>query len=263
MKNHHECCCTRLPQFDLREYEVLLRQLAAHGYVFRPIDELKAAVDAPTVYMRHDVDIHIAGVEEMAALEASLGICATYYVMVSQHYNVLSPDNRRILRTVAGLGHEIGLHYDLESYPTNAVQAEESLNWEIAVLERAVGAPVKTISMHQPHNGLPDPFLMLDEFVNPRDPRYQDGLLYVSDSCRAWRDESLLACFSRNSPRRVMILCHPELWLDGAVSSRMLYLNQVLLKNAVRQYREYLQQTVRQIWATHPGPRMHDEREKQ
>jgi hypothetical protein len=117
--------------------------------------------------------------------------------------------------------------------------------------------------MHLPHKGQPDPFQQLDEYTHPHDPRYQEGLLYVSDSCRAWRDESLLTCFGSSPPRRLLLTSHPELWLDGTIADRMMYLDRVLIENASRQCIDYFNQDVRHVWVNHPGPRLHDERERQ
>ena len=114
--------------------------------------------------------------------------------------------------------------------------------------------------MHQPHTGQNDPYKMQDEFVHPHDPRYQKDLLYVSDSCRAWRDENLLYCYSSTPPMRLLLATHPELWLDGSVKDRNAYI-QVLIDNATRSYKTYFNQTVRHVWDTHPGPRLHNKRE--
>jgi hypothetical protein len=59
-----------------------------------------------------------------------------------------------------------------------------------------------------------------------------------------------------------MLLTHAEGWLDGTVRDRIEYLNQVMVNNATYYIREYLTNTVRQVWETHPAPRMHDEREQ-
>jgi hypothetical protein len=130
-------------------------------------------------------------------------------VLLTQQYNILQPENQYILRKIIKLGHEIGLHYDLETYPIGSTESRARLNWESEFLGKVVGAPVQTIVMHQPHKGTADPFHMINEYVNPHDPRYQNELLYVSDSCRAWRDETLLSCFGPNPPRRLLLLTHP------------------------------------------------------
>jgi len=214
-----------------------------------------------TVYLRHDIDLHLYEVERMALIEAKRSISATYYVLLTQHYNPMSVFNRGILRRLVDLGHEIGLHYDLTSYPQDSMAARRHLDWEAGLLASLTGQRIYTISMHQPYLGTPDPFRQLDQYVHPHDERFQQDLLYVSDSCRAWRDEKLLSCFSAQAARRVQLLTHPELWLDPGHPDRLDYLNQVVAPNVLYESQSYLDAEVHRIWSTHPGAHLHDERE--
>ena len=251
-----------LPKFDLHSYEVLLVDLGNSGYAFCKVSQMRDGPNGHVVFLRHDVDIHIQGIEQMAMIEATHGISATYYIPLTLHFNVLHPENQRILRQVQYLGHEIGLHYDLETYPTDPERARRHLDWEISVLSQVIGQPIRTICMHNLYRGQPDPFQEIDNYFCPHDPRYQRDLLYVSDSCRAWRDESLLTCFGPNPPRYLLLNTHPGLWLDGTIDNRMQYLDRVLLDHCLRQQRDYLDHKIRQVWTTHPAPRLHDERER-
>ncbi|HEU4881569.1 MAG TPA: hypothetical protein VFT45_04970, partial [Longimicrobium sp.] len=209
-----------LPGFGLDEYRDLLVALRGRGYSLLPVSRM-ADAEAGAAYLRHDIDIHLWGVEEMARVEAACGARATYYVCLTQPYNPLSVDGRRVLAGLRGMGHEIGLHYDLETYPADPAERRAHLDWELAALGRAAGAPIRTLCMHQPYRGQPDPFRELEGLLHPHDPRLQEGLLYVSDSCRAWRDTSLLRCLGEAPPARLLLNTHPEVWLDGACADRM------------------------------------------
>lgn len=231
------------------------------GYQCLPVTGLASDSGKKAVFLRHDIDLHLSGVDELARIEARMGVKATYYVLLTSHYNVLCPDNRKILQDLLGWGHEVGLHYDMETYPEDVAKARNHLEEEVELLSRMVGRPIFTISMHQPHLGKSDPFRQLKGYLHPHDPRYGENLLYISDSCRAWRDERLLACFGDDPPRRVLLSVHPELWLDGTVTDRMVYLDQVLMKNGLLQMRRYYEETVRRIWETHPATTLHDGRE--
>ena len=250
-----------LPTFDLQGYGALLDGLGDSGYAFHRVSDIGHDPTKYVVFLRHDVDLHIQGVEQMALVEAARGIPATYYVPLTLHFNPLYPVNQRILRQIRNLGHEIGLHYNMATYPVDPVLARAHLDWEVGVLSKVIGHRIRSICMHQPHQGEPDPFRGLDDYVHPHDPRYESSLLYISDSCRAWRDESLATCFGPNRPRRLLLNTHPELWLDGSLVDRMQYLDQVLMKNGVSQHRDYFDQEVRQVWVTHPAPKLHDDRE--
>jgi hypothetical protein len=238
-----------MPRFGLSEYAILLRDLSAAGY---RLGEIAATMtnEPPgrIVFLRHDVDLHPYGVVQMAALEAAHGARATYYVPLTLHFNALYPENRRILHAIRDYGHEIGLHYDLETYPTEPGAARRHLDWEAGILGAIVERPIRTICLHNPHKGQPDPFRELEEYTNPDSASFRQDCLYVSDSCRAWRDENLLSCFGETPPHRVLLNTHPELWLDGGISDRMEYLDKVLRQTGVRQHLDYFDY-VRQIWS--------------
>lgn len=250
----------KLPSFSLDDYYNLIESLETVGYEFQPLTALASYSGGKVIYLRHDIDMHLTQVDQMAEIEMKMGYVATYYVLLTAQYNIFCPENQNILRRLVEMGHKIGLHYDLETYPKNLKKARAHLDWEISVLSRVVGEPIHTIDMHQPHQGQPDPFRKLDEYINPHDPRYQHNLLYVSDSCRAWRDENLLTCFGLIPPQRLMITIHPELWFDGSIADRFTYLDEVLLKNALGQSSRYFEETVRRLWEQHPAPKLHDAR---
>ena len=251
-----------LPAFDLGTYSQLLDDLHRTGYTFDPLISLRHDSGRRVVYLRHDIDFHLSGALRMAEIESERKISATYFVLLTQHYNPMSAYNRRILQQLGDLGQEIGLHYDLSTYPQDPVAARRHLDWEVSVLSVVTGKMVRTISMHEPFLGVPDPFRQLEEYVHPHDERFQKDLLYVSDSCRAWRDEKLLTCFSFDSPRRVQILTHPELWLDGSYRDRLKYLECVVTPNVFSETRSFLENNARHIWSTHPGSILHDARER-
>jgi len=250
-----------LPRFSLDDYKALLNSLKTTGYEFKPLTALTSYSGGKVIYLRHDIDLHLAKIDQMAEVEMEIGCVATYYILLTGHYNVVYPENHNILLRLVEMGHEIGLHYDLGTYPDDYKKARARLDWEVSVLSRIVGKTVSTISMHQPHQGQPDPFRKLDEYINPHDLRYYANLLYISDSCRAWRDENLLTCFGLNPPERVMLLTHPELWFDGSIVDRFVYLREILLKNSQSQILRYVEETVRNIWEQHLAPKLHDARE--
>src|SRR5205823_13518388 len=99
------------------DYERLLVGLIEAGYEPRPVGEMPHRHPARSVYLRHDIDLHLPGVERMAEVEAVLGARSTYFVLLTQHYNPPYPEHLAILRQIRDLGHEIARHYDLTRYP--------------------------------------------------------------------------------------------------------------------------------------------------
>lgn len=247
-------------ELGLAAYRALLERLRGTGYEFHPVSAMPHPVPGRACYLRHDVALHLARVDEMAQVEAELGARATYCVMMSAPYNPASPANQAVLRRLVALGHEVGLHYDLSDYPADPDQATERLEWEAAALERLTGDPVRTVSPHRSLAGGPDPFREGGARVHPRDPRWAAELVEVSDGRRAWRDEGLLADLGRDAPRRLLLLTHPELWLDAGDTDRVRHLDGPLWENGAAEYRAYLD-ALRRVWAHDSGARMHDARE--
>ena len=78
--------------FTLEKYTQLLTALKQSGITFR---------------LRHDVDLLPQNSLRTARIESKLGLVATYYFrMVPESYD------EGIIKEIAGLGHEIGYHYE-------------------------------------------------------------------------------------------------------------------------------------------------------
>jgi hypothetical protein len=249
-----------LPDFTVDAYRELLRQIRAAGYALAPVNQMPAWDGERVVYLRHDVDVHIPGIERLAAVEAELGGSATYFIPLTLHFNPAYPPNRDILRGLVAEGHEIGLHYDLQTYPWELDAAWRHLDAEVAALARLVDAPVTSICMHNPWIGREDVFARGGRYVHPHDPDRFGGIAYVSDSCRAWRDESLLELFGEPGPDRLLLNTHPELWLGADGEERFPFLENTLLRNAVAQHAAYVPDQVRHVWLQHPAPGLDDAR---
>jgi hypothetical protein len=219
-----------LPAFGIDAYDDLLERLRAAGYAFARVAELpELPADGRHVLLRHDVDLDPPSTLAMAEREAARGIASTYYVGLTLHFNALHGAHRGAIRHLHALGHDIGLHYDLRTYPADPDAARAHLDWELSILEGIVGAPVRTLCMHQPSLSPGDPFRSVPGLVHPHDPAHQEGMLYVSDSARAWRDASLLRALGDDPPARLLLLVHPESWLDPTIDDPLDYLEQVVL----------------------------------
>jgi hypothetical protein len=251
-----------LPRFAPDEYASLVGELLHNGYTSRPVEDIAKPHDGRALYLRHDIDIHITGIDRIGRIEAELGAVATYYVPLTLPFNPSYPDNAAVLRDLVAMGHRIGLHYDLESYPDTESAARARLDREAAALAEITGVMPRTICMHLPSLRDGDRFVGVDGYVHPHDPRYADGLLYVSDSCRAWRDEQLLRCFGEDPPRRLLLNTHPELWLGKADEERESFLEGTMLDNALAQTRAFVLETVRSWFDGHPGPVAERERNR-
>ncbi|WP_236610014.1 hypothetical protein [Desulfotignum phosphitoxidans] len=112
------------------------------GYEFQPFAGFIQAPAGRVIILRHDVDRRPGNALKTARLEHDLGIPASYYFRA-----VTESWDEAIIRKIAGLGHEIGYHYENLS----ACKGDEGCAWEdfqanLAKLREL--SPVTTICMH-------------------------------------------------------------------------------------------------------------------
>ena len=243
-----------LPQFSLDHYRAVLAALDEAGYGFRPISDITA--EGQVCFLRHDIDCFLEGWEAMPKLEAEFYAPTTYYFLVNE-YNMLSAAGRKSIALVLDCGHEIGLHIDGESYPKKPEEARDRFDFERAVLEDLVGQEIRTVSFHNVHKKV-KAALDLKEYVDPYSDKFLKGMTYISDSVRAWRDESLLNCFGAKAPDRLQLLTHPELWLDASIVDRMDYLERIIFPRMI--LGENRKVALRELWRSHPAAVLHNKR---
>ncbi len=193
-----------------------LLQLAASKYRF---ESYGAAPDSPFVIWRHDVDYSPQRALAFAKIEARLGLRCIYHVLASsRYYNILEPDTGGVVRQIAALGHDIGLHFDmdvvLESGAVSQEQILDRIELEKRLIEAVAGAPVTTMSFHNYvlHRSRLDRAEEICGMLNSSTKTYQDGYKYVSDSNGIWRFDRLEDVLSEPPFPRLHVLTHPVWW---------------------------------------------------
>lgn len=241
-----------LPKFTLAGYRGLIAALLDRGARFSPMNRI-ATPEIGDVYLRHDVDISLELALPMARVEQELGVASTYYVLLSGPYNPLSSTSIAAIREMTRLGHRLGLHYDLSLYPEEGDAALSKLSREAGLLADISGCAIETIVMHEPYRGQLDLFEASTRWINPSFHQKNDPeLLYVSDSCRAWRDQSLLHYLRGESAKsRLLLNVHPEVWIAERPQHRLTYLERTLLPSLLEPTRRHFMEKTRAVWQTH------------
>lgn len=244
------------PDFTLDAYRTLLHALCGRWRV----GPLTLDAAPGSLLLRHDVDFSPALALRMAEVEADLGVRSTYFVALHLLYNPHAPQHAAAIRRMAALGHTIGLHYDSPLYDPATTPAARLalLTQHVAVLQDLAATQIRAIARHNPSVTGDDPFAAGTPYLNAYDRALFADAVYISDSCRGWRDGGLAACWTAPAPPRIYLLIHPEVWLGEAGIARLAYLT--WLQQQVEQEQAAFFADVRAIWEGHAGGHEHDRR---
>lgn len=175
-------------------YKRLIIALKQAGYSFQTFMEYIQNPAERVIILRHDVDKLPGNALDMAGLEQGLHVCSSYYFRI-----VKQSFARDIMQEIAGLGHEIGYHYE------DLVLAQGDIKKAIKLFEKHLGIfreiyPVKTICMHGSPLSKYDNRALWQEF-SYRDfgiigEPYLDidfnQVLYLTDSGRMWDAQDIV-----------------------------------------------------------------------
>lgn len=173
------------------------------------------AGERPVAIMRHDIDLCPVIASRMARLEHQLNFRSTYLLLTdSPLYRLEDPVTAEAVREIASLGHEIGLHFDLDDDSRLAGRSIAELEDQVSVAAARVEAvseqPVQSVSFHRPIDWADLGRERIAGLVNA----YGTNLMrwYLSDSNACWREGDPLA--SLRSPRHttLQMLVHPIWW---------------------------------------------------
>lgn len=231
--------CNMNRDFTLQKYTVLCESLINSNYV--PItvqDYIQKSPSSAFVILRHDVDRKIDMAMNMARLEHSMGIKATYYFRMIPE--VFKPE---IIKQIENMGHEIGYHYEvLDKAKGNKELAIQLFEKELKKFREIVD--IKTICMHgnplacwsnrelweeydfRDFGIIGEPYLSID----------YNKVLYLSDTGRTWKNsfsvkdivnnpfsevvnstDDIIKLTEAKKYQQMCILAHPNRWSDDVV----------------------------------------------
>ena len=247
-----------LMDFTISRYQNLVAGLVRAGYTFQSFDRFLRNAATRTVVLRHDVDLRPEQSLTFARLQHKMGISGVYYFRA-----VPESWDERIIREIAGMGHEIGYHYEcLTTCKGNLERAIHDFEKNLATLRRL--APVSTICMHG------SPLSKYDSKDLWKTYSYRDYALigepyfdvdfgkvaYLTDTGRRWdgdkvsvRDkvstpfvhpfkttnDIVRAADQNRLPEQIMFTFHPQRWTnDPYLWTKELLAQQI--KNGIKRY---------------------------
>jgi hypothetical protein len=206
--------------FTRANYRALVRLAKSH-YRFCSYSEPWPANGF--VLWRHDVDISVHAAQALAWIEADEGVKATYFLLFhGTYYNLFENDIHRRVKELLSLGHELGLHLDLEFHGVRDVTGlEKAIRMEARWLEDLFGVAPKVFSFHDPGPlALSFRAEQYADLVNCYAERFQTTIGYCSDSNGYWRHRRLEDVLRARTDASLQVLTHPEWWPDEAMSPR-------------------------------------------
>jgi hypothetical protein len=225
-------------RFTYRKYDRFLASLEGRAVV--PLREF--ARGEGDLALRHDVDSRLESALELARLERSRGLRATYFVLHTARY-YRQHDLLERLRELQALGHEIGFHNDLVTLAlVGDAEPGAYLRGELERL-RDAGLDVTGVAAHgspwchrlgyhnsyafsgspQPLPGFPrsfEPIGSLADFGFDYDAYALGEDAYFSDSAFEDRRRAHPADFELCPGRRAIVLTHPCHW-DASAAAKL------------------------------------------
>lgn len=197
-----------LPRFTPATYRHLIESLLETGY--RPVSFEDAAAAPGELLLRHDVDLSTEAAATIAAVEAEVGVTATYFVLPdSGLYNLHAPETRARLSTIVDLGHEIGLHVDMAAAGDDALA--HVAHWR-DVLTTAIGMPIRVASFHRPGAVMMGAPRASIGITHAYERRFVEDFFYISDSKRVWRFDDTQFVDACRKLRPLQVNTHPVWW---------------------------------------------------
>lgn len=229
-------------EFSKDGYRKLLNQIKEKNYIFKKMHEFHILSDKQII-LRHDVDFCVDYALEMAEIEYQNCIIANYFFMLtSDFYNIFSPSNRKKLKEIRKMGHQIGLHWDSKFIPVDKNKYENFFKSQLTLLSEAVEDNVRSASQHIPTDSTNIDFEKYID-VEAYSKKINSFYYYVSDSSMTWRKLTPLDCI--NQGKSFQFLAHPIWWIapgktqDEKINSLISTISNED-KNIARSYLKYM-----------------------
>jgi len=225
--------------FTLKKYGEMCQALVSSEYIPLTVrDYLSQDQPEKSIILRHDVDKKPDQSRKMAHIEHDYGIRSTYYFRVVN--KVFKP---HIINEIAGLGHEIGYHYEvLDKAKGDYVAAIKVFGDDLKKLREL--ADITTVCMHgnpltcwvnidiwkkydfNDFGIIGEPYLSID----------YNKVSYFTDTGRAWNSskysvkdiisenpynekirstDELINLIKSGRQQNICILVHPNRWTDN------------------------------------------------
>lgn len=205
----------RQPVFSKQGYKDILINAQLHGYQFIGFGDMhKVNDDDKYCLMRHDVDTSLKCALEMAEIEHTLGVKATYFFMLrSPAYNLFGRYAYHVINRIKEMGHEIALHFDAAHPAVNSNDLVNAVEVELNILLGLSKQHIHAVSFHQPSPFILKGNTLVPGVINTYHKEQMKDWYYTSDSNRVWKEHNALSVFDCEQYKKIQILIHPIWWI--------------------------------------------------
>ena len=204
-----------IKDFSYDYYKYIINKLKDHLVLldYEDIDQNTSSF----CIIRHDVEFSVERAYEMAKVEAEdLDMFSSYFFQLNSNaYNILSPKNTEMIRSIRKMGHKIGLHIFINQTDVSDIPLY------IKTMEDHLDMSIDRFSYHKPN----EPLLLLNHKIkskiNAFDFKYFQyytgmkpnklNVTYISDSNHQWKYGHPLSIIN-NNVQKAQLLIHPYSW---------------------------------------------------
>lgn len=209
--------------FTLDNYSRLIGQAVDRGFEFCLYDDENIHSGKMKMLWRHDVEFSPDIALQMAKIEFEAGVKATYFFQLhSEFYNILESHYSNIVRQIAALGHQVGLHFDAHYYKIATPQElDKYIELDKSYFEAVFSVKLKAFSFHNT-----TPFILSCEepsyagLINVYSSLFKNNFRYCADSTGFWRYEILGEVLADVTVKRLQVLTHDAMWSEEPLSPR-------------------------------------------
>jgi hypothetical protein len=204
----------RFDDFTINNYRTIIQTAKKNEYQFSFFHEPYLR-DTRQILWRHDVEFSPFIALQMAEIEATEGVKATYFFQLhAEFYNLLEKAISEIVLKIKSYGHDIGLHFDSHYFNvTNEKNLEKYLALDTRFFNEIFNMDIKVFSFHNTND-----FILSCEndryagLINVYSKYFKEKFSYCADSTGYWRYERLADVLNNPEVHRLQVLTHDAMW---------------------------------------------------
>ena len=222
--------------FSFKEYGAIIYSIQEH----LPILDYTEVTDLTEKFcvIRHDVEFSVDRAYSLALYEHSLGIKTSFMFQIRNNcYNTFSEQNLTKIKSIASMGHKIGLHAHMDALKDLSCIEDYILN-DINTLSLFTGFNIDRFSFHRPKKEHLKLNLVIKNIINTYEKKYfhftekLDNLnvTYLADSQHKWSYGHPLS-LNMEAISKLQLNAHPYSWTKKGFDNRENFINILSEKN--------------------------------